>query len=124
MDHVDVHLNPHSSNVQFEINKLIHAFESYIDKPDNNDRDKIELLMTQCIEQLNNEKQAIVPKLKEIDFRNLNEKISNTLNILQEYKKITMPIKTNNEDPSFNRHISSMIRVLQDAAGNFVSLVI
>jgi hypothetical protein len=124
MNHVDVHLNPHSSNVQFEINKLIHAFESYIDKPDNNDRDKIELLMTQCIEQLNNQKQAIVPKLKEIDFRNLNEKISNTLNILQEYKKITMPIKTNNEDPSFNRHISSMIRVLQDAAGNFVSLVI
>ncbi len=124
MNHVDVHLNPHSSNVQFEINKLIHAFESYIDKSDNNDRDKIELLMTQCIEQLNNEKQAIVPKLKEIDFRNLNEKISNTLDILQEYKKITMPIKTNNMDPSFNRHISSMIRVLQDAAGNFVSLVI
>jgi hypothetical protein len=102
---------------------LIHAFETYLHKPNNIDRDSIESLMAQCIEHLNNEKQAIVPQLKEIDFRSLNEKISNALNLLQEYKTIVMPIKINNEDSLFNGQISNMIMIQSDVPGNFVSLV-
>jgi hypothetical protein len=123
IDNADVHLHRHSSNIQFEINRLIHAFETYLHKPNNIDRDTIESLMAQCIEHLNNEKQAIVPQLKEIDFRSLNVKISNALNLLQEYKTIVMPIKINNEDSLFNGQISNMIMIQSDFPGNFVSLV-
>lgn len=113
-----------SSNNQLKINQLIHTFESYLHTPDDSDRDKIEFLMKQCIEQLNNEKQTIVPPSEEVDGRTLSEKLSYTLDLLKEYKKITIPIKTDNKDSSFQQHMSNMMKVLPDAPGNFVYLII
>ncbi len=84
------------SNTRFELNKLITALESHLYKSDN-----IEILMTKCVEHLNNEKEIVKLQLKENEFRNLNEKISNTLNLLQEYKRIVIPIKADREDSSF-----------------------
>jgi hypothetical protein len=123
IENADVRLHPHPSNIQSEVNKLIQAFQSYLRKSDTIDRDNIELLMTQCIEQLNNEKKAIVPELKERHFQNLNENISHTLSLLQEYKKMTMPIQINNDNSPFNQHISNMMMVSPDTSGNFIFLV-
>ncbi len=120
----DGRLHSHPSNTKSELNKLITAFESYLHKPDHIDHDNIESLMTQCIEYLNNEKETVKSQLKDNEFRNLNEKISNTLNLLQEYKRIIIPMKANHENSSFNRHISNMATVPSDTPGSFIFLVI
>ena len=118
------HVNLQSTNIHPEINNLINAFQSYLDKPKNSDRDKIETLITQCIESSNNQKKTIEPQLEKFDFQDLNKKISNTLNLLQEYKKIAMPVKINTEDSPFNRQVSNMIKVLPAASSNIISLII
>ncbi|CAF3501540.1 unnamed protein product [Rotaria sp. Silwood1] len=112
LHHVEnTHLHEHSLNIPFELNKLIDIiFESNLRKPDN-----IEILMTKCIELLTNEEQIIVPQLEEVHSQHMNEAISNTLNLLQEYKKLTMPFIINYEDLSYNRHISNMIKISSDS---------
>ncbi len=122
--HTDIRVDSHPSNTQSELNKLINAFESYLHKSNNIDGENIESLMAQCIEHLNNEKETVRPRLEESQFRNLAEKISNTLNLLQEYKKIVIPIKTDHEDSSFNQHISNMVTISVDPSGSFISPVI
>ncbi|CAF0796021.1 unnamed protein product [Rotaria sordida] len=115
----NTHLHSHSLNIPVEQNKLIDIiFELNLRKPDN-----IEILMTKCIKLLNNEKSTIVvSQLEEVYFQNLNEEISNTFNLLQEYKKPTMPFIINNEDSSYNRHISNMIMISSNGQTSLKSI--
>ncbi|CAF3535060.1 unnamed protein product [Rotaria sordida] len=115
----NTHLHSHSLNIPVEQNKLIDIiFELNLRKPDN-----IEILMTKCIKLLNNEKSTIVvSQLEEVYFQNLNEEISNTFNLLQEYKELTMPFIINNEDSSYNRHISNMIMISSESQTSLKSI--
>jgi hypothetical protein len=117
IDNADDRLHPHPSNIQIQLNKLIDILESNLHNPDS-----IGISMTQYIELLNEEKNAIAPQIEESHFRNLNEEISTVLNLLQEYQKKYMPSITNNDDPSLNPHISDMVINSSDALGNFVSI--
>ncbi|CAF3110243.1 unnamed protein product [Rotaria sp. Silwood2] len=116
IDHTDLHL--HSLNSPLELNKLIDIiFESNLHKPDS-----MEILMTKCIELLNNEKLTIASQLEEIHFQNSNKEIFNTLNLLQEYQRLILPFIINNEDSLYNRHISNMIMISSDSQTSLKSI--
>jgi hypothetical protein len=124
VDNNNVRLHPHRSNIQSDIEKLIDHFKSNLHKPDDVNRDDTEYLITQSLELLNNEKKAIASQLKESNFRNLDDKISDALNLLQEYKKISIPITSVKEDFTLNQHRSNIAVTTSDALGNLVLLSI
>ena len=120
----NVRSDSHVSNTPSELRKLITDFESHLHQSDNIDRDNIESLMIQCTNYLNNEKETVKSSLEESEARNLAEKISSTLNLLQEYQRLITPITANHEDSPFNQHTSNMVTVPVDDSGSFISLVL
>jgi len=105
--------NTELSETEFKLNRLMNNFESQMIESNDFDRDKIPLLMNEYIENLRKEK-----KLERIS----RQKLTDAISLLQEQKKVTVPIKIDRKNPSFNQYISQITKIQTDTSGNIISL--
>ncbi|CAF4250565.1 unnamed protein product [Rotaria socialis] len=110
----DVHKSSHSSNILLQLNPLVDIIESNLHESDKIRRDDMDLLMTKCIELLHNQNKANMSQSEKVRFQNVNDGISNTSNLLQEYTTLTIPSIIHNEDSLYEQNLSNMIILSSD----------